>query len=40
MAEGNPWRQVNRRTGFRPWTDDHASILPLLRLWEAPQPAR
>jgi hypothetical protein len=32
-AEGNPWRPLHRRPGFDAWTDDHASILPLLRLW-------
>jgi len=39
MAEGDPWRPVNRRTGFSAWTDDHASILPLLRLWETQDTA-
>ncbi len=33
-AEGNPWRPVQQRPGFAAWTDDHASILPLLRLWQ------
>ena len=35
QAEGNPWRPLDRRTGFNAWTDDHASILPLLRLWNS-----
>jgi spermidine synthase len=32
-AEGNPWRPLQARPGFSAWSDDHASILPLLRLW-------
>jgi hypothetical protein len=34
-AEGNPWRPLQPRPGFDAWTDDHASILPLLRLWNS-----
>jgi hypothetical protein len=25
------WRPLNARAGFSGWTDDHASILPLLK---------
>jgi SAM-dependent methyltransferase len=39
-AEGNPWRPLNGRPGFAAWTDDHASILPLLRLWNSKDAAR
>jgi hypothetical protein len=27
-----PWRSLRPRTGFAGWTDDYASILPLLNL--------
>jgi spermidine synthase len=39
-SEGNPWRPVHQRAGFDAWTDDHASILSLLRLWNSRDPAR
>jgi spermidine synthase len=39
-AEGDPWRPLHRRVGFDGWTDDHASILPLLRLWNSKDAAR
>lgn len=29
---GAAWEPVEARPGFRPWTDDYATILPLLRL--------
>ncbi len=28
---GEPWRQVKARAGFAPWTDDHASILSVIK---------
>ena len=33
LEEGNPgaWRQLEGKAGFRPWTDDYASVLPVLR---------
>jgi hypothetical protein len=39
-AEGNPWRPLELRPGFDAWTDDHASILPLLRLWNSKDKTR
>jgi hypothetical protein len=30
----NNWRDLHRRAGFDGWTDDHASILPLLKVLE------
>lgn len=38
-AKGTPWRPLRPRVGFGAWTDDHASILPLLRLWKTGQLA-
>jgi SAM-dependent methyltransferase len=29
---GEEWRPLPRRPGFAPWTDDHASVLPLIKL--------
>lgn len=29
--EGRGWKPLNPRAGFEAWTDDHASILPLLK---------
>lgn len=32
LTKGNPgWAPVHGRPGFAPWTDDHSSILPLLK---------
>jgi hypothetical protein len=28
----NPWQALPRRAGFAPWTDDHASILAILKI--------
>jgi spermidine synthase len=39
-AEGNPWRPLRLRRGFNAWSDDHASILPLLRLWNSKDTTR
>ncbi len=30
-ADPGQWEKVQARTGFRPWTDDYASVLPVLR---------
>lgn len=27
-----PWQALEGRPGFSPWTDDHASILPILKI--------
>jgi SAM-dependent methyltransferase len=32
-ADSYLWRPLKRRPGFAGWTDDHASILPLLEDW-------
>jgi len=29
---GDSWEELPARPGFRPWTDDHASVLPLIKL--------
>jgi hypothetical protein len=36
------WRPLRGRRGFAGWTDDHASILPLLEDWRnwVPQSVR
>ncbi|MBX3593848.1 fused MFS/spermidine synthase [Sphingomonas sp.] len=31
ITRGGPWRPLSERAGFAPWTDDYATILPLLR---------
>ncbi|MGK6320132.1 spermidine synthase [Sphingomonas sp. DT-204] len=31
LEQGGHWQPVRPRRGFRPWTDDYATILPLLR---------
>lgn len=32
LTKGNPgWQPLKHRPGFAPWTDDHSSILPLLK---------
>lgn len=32
LTKGNPgWQPLKQRPGFAPWTDDHSSILPLLK---------
>jgi spermidine synthase len=33
LEAGSPgaWRPLESREGFRPWTDDYASVLPVLR---------
>jgi SAM-dependent methyltransferase/lipoprotein signal peptidase len=33
--DGHLWRPLRRRPGFPGWTDDYASILPLLEGWQA-----
>jgi hypothetical protein len=33
-ANRGEWRPIKRREGFVPWTDDHATLLPLIR-WRA-----
>ena len=30
-SSGEPWRLLEARPGFAAWTDDHASLLPLIR---------
>ncbi len=32
VRAGGEWRPLRGRPGMRPWTDDHASILPILKL--------
>ena len=32
-ADAYLWRPLKPRPGFAGWTDDHASILPLLENW-------
>ena len=32
-ADATLWRPLKARPGFAGWTDDHASILPLLQDW-------
>jgi SAM-dependent methyltransferase len=34
VTRGNNWRDLRGRAGFAGWTDDHASILPLLKVLE------
>ncbi|MFL6742248.1 MAG: hypothetical protein ACJ8FG_11700, partial [Sphingomicrobium sp.] len=29
---GDKWTALPARPGFKPWTDDHASVLPLIKL--------
>ena len=31
VADGGEWHPVHRRAGFRAWTDDYATILPVLQ---------
>ena len=31
-GSGQTWTPVPQRAGFAPWTDDHASVLPLISL--------
>jgi SAM-dependent methyltransferase len=38
-ADGFLWRPLKARPGFAGWTDDHASILPLLENWRNWVPA-
>jgi hypothetical protein len=38
-ADGYLWRPLKARPGFAGWTDDHASILPLLEDWRNWVPA-
>jgi hypothetical protein len=33
-ASGEKWQPIRPRSGFVPWTDDHATLLPLIR-WRA-----
>ncbi|MEA3063611.1 MAG: hypothetical protein QOJ27_39 [Sphingomonadales bacterium] len=33
--DGHLWRELRSRPGFQGWTDDYASILPLLEDWHA-----
>ena len=33
VSATEPWRDLKGREGFAGWTDDHASILPLLKAW-------
>ena len=39
-AQGSPWRPLHRQRGFAGWSDDHGSILPLLRLWSGKDGGR
>jgi SAM-dependent methyltransferase len=32
LGDGGGWSELAERHGFDPWTDDHASVLPLIRL--------
>lgn len=32
VGSGDGWADLQERHGFEPWTDDHASVLPLIRL--------
>ncbi|MEP9360620.1 fused MFS/spermidine synthase [Sphingomonas sp. KR3-1] len=32
VARGGGWRQLGTWPGFQPWTDDYASVIPVLRL--------
>lgn len=33
-GSGQQWTPLQPRPGFRPWTDDHASVLPLINLFD------
>ncbi len=30
---GEQWRSLRERSGFAAWTDDHSSVLSVLRVW-------
>jgi hypothetical protein len=32
-VSGEQWAELRQRPGFSPWTDDHASVLPLITLY-------
>ncbi|MGJ3626616.1 hypothetical protein AB5I41_06675 [Sphingomonas sp. MMS24-JH45] len=34
QLDGARWRRLRKPKGFQSWTDDYATILPLLKFWD------